>query len=131
MTTTVTIRNDTTLALIECYLCGVQFGMTERMHLKRYEDGKSFYCPNGHGQTWVVSEADKLRNQLAQSRDRELATSDQLESERRGHAATKGQLTKTRKRIAGGVCPCCKRSFTNLTRHMAGQHPDYGGEEAR
>lgn len=48
-----------------------------------------------------------------------------LESERRAHAATKGQLTKTKKRIANGVCPCCNRSFANLERHMAGQHPDY------
>lgn len=57
--------------------------------------------------------------------DAATSTGDQLEAERRAHAATKGQLTKTRKRVAGGVCPCCNRSFVNLGRHMAGQHPDY------
>lgn len=38
---------------------------------------------------------------------------------------TKGVVTRTRNRIANGVCPCCDRSFTNLQRHMASKHPDY------
>lgn len=43
----------------------------------------------------------------------------------RAAAADWAQLTKTRKRIANGVCPCCHRTFQNLARHMAGQHPAY------
>lgn len=27
-------------------------------------------------------------------------------------------------RVGKGVCPCCKRSFTNLRRHMTTKHPD-------
>lgn len=33
----------------------------------------------------------------------------------------------TLRRIAAGVCPCCRRSFTDLARHMSSQHPDYAG----
>lgn len=130
--TTLTIRNDTTLVLEECCLCGVQFGLTDRMYRARRADKETFYCPNGHGQAYVKSEADKLRQQLQEAQARATHVLDQLtaerqahETERKSHAATKGQLTKTRKRVAGGVCPCCNRSFVNLGRHMAGQHPDY------
>jgi hypothetical protein len=34
-------------------------------------------------------------------------------------------MTRIKKRVAAGVCPCCNRSFKDLARHMAGQHPDY------
>lgn len=27
-----------------------------------------------------------------------------------------------------GVCPCCSRSFENLQRHIASQHPTFGAE---
>lgn len=123
--TTLTIRNDTTLVLQDCITCGVQFGVTAQFDRRRLADKQSFYCPNGHAQAYVESEAARLRKQLEQARARATSTADQLEAERKAHAATKGQLTKTRKRVAGGVCPCCNRSFVNLGRHMAGQHPDY------
>lgn len=128
MSRTLTIRNDTTLVLEECISCGVQFGVTVEFDRSRRSDKQRFYCPNGHGQAYVESDADRLRKQLEAARARAAATADQLEAERRAHAATKGQLTKTRKRVAGGVCPCCNRSFVNLGRHMAGQHPGYGKE---
>ena len=40
-------------------------------------------------------------------------------------AAAKGELTKMKKRVGNGVCPCCNRQFVNLQRHMATQHPGY------
>jgi hypothetical protein len=39
-------------------------------------------------------------------------------------------VTKLKQRVANGVCPCCHRSFVNLHRHMAGQHPDYTKEQS-
>lgn len=27
--------------------------------------------------------------------------------------------------VGAGVCPCCNRTFKNLARHMAGQHPGF------
>ncbi|HEX9950777.1 MAG TPA: hypothetical protein VGB53_03340 [Rubricoccaceae bacterium] len=46
----------------------------------------------------------------------------QVEAERqkRRAAAQKGAHTRTKKRIAAGVCPCCNRTFQDLARHMAG-----------
>jgi hypothetical protein len=36
---------------------------------------------------------------------------------------------KARKRAAAALCPCCNRSFVQLRRHLASQHPDYKGED--
>lgn len=43
-------------------------------------------------------------------------------------AAYKGQVTKVKRRVSKGVCPCCNRTFENLARNMESQHPAYGGE---
>lgn len=43
----------------------------------------------------------------------------------------KGAHQRTKNRVAKGVCPCCNRSFTNLAKHMAGQHPDFGDPDPR
>lgn len=37
----------------------------------------------------------------------------------------RGQLTKLKRRVSNGVCPCCNRSFADLHRHMTEKHPDY------
>tara|TARA_Y100000310_G_scaffold338946_1_gene430083 strand:- start:1163 stop:1354 length:192 start_codon:yes stop_codon:yes gene_type:complete len=38
----------------------------------------------------------------------------------------KGQVTKLKNRAKAGVCPCCNRTFQNLSRHMETKHPDFG-----
>jgi chemotaxis response regulator CheB len=45
----------------------------------------------------------------------------------REHSATRAQLTKTKKRVANGVCPCCNRTFKQLARHMKAKHPEFVG----
>ena len=128
MTTTILVN----LVAETCCNCGTVFGINEAQLASLKRTGAWFYCPNGHQQHFTKTEADRLREQLAAAeRARDNARSyaksvqDQNDAERRAHAATKGQLTKTRKRVANGVCPCCNRPFVNLGRHMAGQHPDY------
>jgi uncharacterized small protein (DUF1192 family) len=52
------------------------------------------------------------------------------ESAKRSRNAYKGLFGRTKKRVAAGVCPCCNRTFENLARHMAGEHPGYAGKDA-
>jgi DNA repair exonuclease SbcCD ATPase subunit len=121
-----------------CPSCAIPYAAPESFFDARRKDGQTFYCPNGHSLSWHETEADRLEKKLKAAererdhyqRDYEEARMD-LADEKRKHAATKGQLTKTKKRIAGGVCPCCNRHFTDLERHMHGQHPGYvkTGEE--
>lgn len=125
-----------------CPRCGIVFGVEANYQRELKKGGKTFYCPNGHSQWYGESVVDKLKKELAQEAKRheqeETRLKRQVDSERaskeyfeRSRAAYKGQLTKTKKRVANGVCPCCNRSFQNLKRHMMGQHPDYIHEEAR
>ncbi|WP_159103999.1 hypothetical protein [Rhodopseudomonas sp. B29] len=55
---------------------------------------------------------------------------DQREAAERRAAAARGQVTKIKNRVGHGVCPCCNRTFANLARHMAGEHPGYTAEAA-
>jgi hypothetical protein len=64
----------------ECISCGVIFGVSPLYQIKRREDTKSFYCPNGHPQLYAKSEADNLRARLA-LKDQELSVK-QAEIER-------------------------------------------------
>ncbi len=114
------------------------FGITTAFERARREDHGRFYCPAGHWLTYPQdSEVEKLRKQVANAeKHREWADSraraarDQADAAERRRRAAKVQLTKVKKRIAAGVCPCCNRSFVDLARHMAGQHPDYAGAPA-
>lgn len=118
----------TTYAILDCPSCGVLFGITEELQTRRQKDGKSFYCPNGHS----MSYSDTLEKQFRREQEktaRLTSNLDQVRADRdaveRSRRATKGQLTKIRRRVANGVCPCCNRTFDDLTAHMQTKHPDY------
>jgi hypothetical protein len=119
-----------------CCSCGVQFAMTSEFQAERLKNrgaNNPFYCPNGHKQHYTgKSEADKLREQNAQlqtrieMRDKWLREErERKESAERRASAARGQVTKIRKRVGHGVCPCCNRSFEDLRRHMSIKHPAY------
>ncbi len=130
---TTTITN--VLVHEQCCKCGVSFGMTQRFHDKRRQDGGEFYCPGGHGQFYSETTEQRLRKELAfaeRARDRAVGESEYqrrcTEEMARSRAAVAGHLTRTKRRIARGVCPCCNRQFKDLARHMSNKHPSY--EEA-
>jgi peptidoglycan hydrolase CwlO-like protein len=121
------------LEIVTCYACGIVFAFPSLIMRRRLNDHQSFWCPNGHSQAFLgESEADKLTRELKRyQRQAELLQAEaahqreQKEAAQRNLRSTKAQLTKTKKRIANGVCPCCNRTFQNLARHMKGQHPEY------
>jgi len=119
-----TITSWITIEATTCGECGVHFGMDAGQLSKRREDGHSFYCPNGHKLSFHVTEADRLRKRLELAERREANLDESLRSERASHAATKGHLTRVRKRADKGVCQHCHRSFANVARHVASKHPD-------
>jgi len=128
-----TVLIETEIVIIECANCSVDFGIGKKFQKRRREDHDSFFCPNGHSNFYPQENAEeKLRKQLEQqkkhteyARSAQLAAQDQAEHERRSKAAYKGVLTKIKKRIANGLCPCCNRHFENVMLHMKGQHPDF------
>ena len=62
--------------------------------------------------------ADHLERRLVMEKNR-------LKAEERSHSATRGHVTRQKKRAAAGVCPCCNRTFKQLARHMERKHPNY------
>lgn len=127
----------------ECINCGVQFATTPFFDERRRADKRSFYCPNGHPQAYTESEADKLRRErdrLKQETARleEVAATARRQADmarsreilaNRSAAAYLGQVTKLRKRVGNGACPCCNRTFSDLQRHMQTKHPAFKAEE--
>ena len=109
------------LIVTSCW-CGINLAVPEPLHRWAKNDQRNhIYCPLGH--TFVFR--DDYRTKYESANRRAQANLDLLRAEERSHTATRGHLTRTKKRVAAGVCPCCNRTFQNLARHMKGQHPEY------
>lgn len=131
MSTLATFQSIRSFEVETCCNCGVEFGMPSEVNRRRHQDGGSFYCPNGHSQHYTQSEVQKLQKQLDEAK-RDAEWQRQLRDKAdKSLIAQRGENTKLRKRIANGVCPCCKRSFSNLHRHMEQQHPDFAASEVK
>jgi len=123
---------QTQLEIRVCPTCGVTYALPERMVADRRAKGGSWYCPNGHSLSFIKTEAQELREKLdAEKRNavwwRERAADHRKEAEHQESRANgyKGALTKVKKRVGNGVCPCCNRSFVDLGRHMEAKHPAF------
>ncbi len=123
-----------TLEPVTCYLCGVAFGMPSYLKKKRLEDHESFWCPNGHQQHYVgKTEAQRLREQLEIANNSRNFYQLRLNKEVASKRAYRARLTRAKtklQRVANGTCPCCKRSFQNLRRHMTTKHPGFRANES-
>lgn len=120
---------------IVCCTCGTTFAVDADLRQRWLDKGLGFWCPNGHSQHYSESRIQKLEKELAAAaRDREFyrvnaaAEREARERTEKRLAAQRGHATRLRRRIKNGVCPCCTRSFQNLQRHIASQHPDFQAE---
>jgi hypothetical protein len=110
-----------------CCSCGVSFAITEDLHIRRRCDGGVFWCPNGHQQQFTESEIERLRKLLERTASELRAEKCVTMAEKQAREIAENAAARAQrklKRVHKGVCPCCKRSFTNLARHMAIKHPD-------
>lgn len=121
-----------TLVVMDCGKCGITFGMAEDKYNRCKEKGEEWYCPNGHCRVFTESdvakarkERDRARKDAAYWRDRTLDEQRAAQDARNRERAQKAAKTRLKNRIANGVCPCCKRHFANVQRHIEGQHPDF------
>jgi hypothetical protein len=120
--------------VITCVNCGLKFGMAKDFwsaRLKNRGPNNPFYCPNGHKQ-WFTGETEV---QKLKKENEQLWAVIEREREYRGAAdrrtaAARGQVTRMKNRVGRGVCPCCNRTFENLSRHMTGKHPTFIAEDA-
>lgn len=113
------------LTEIVCCDCTAHFAMDSDLNRRCLDTGRSFYCPNGHGQSYTDTELSKLKKERKNLLDRVSWAETEAENAKRERTALKSKLTKTKNRIANGVCPCCNRTFANVGRHMTTKHPDF------
>lgn len=121
---TVSIFYTTTLVGTDCGECGIPFGMPTNIYNDRRNDGRNFWCPNGHKIAFLETENARLNRLLRQERDsraRAVAARDQAEASRR---AWKGQATRARNKVLAGQCPFCGQHLRDLERHVSRQHAD-------
>jgi hypothetical protein len=132
-----TIVRQTVLETVTCYSCGVLFAMPDNLMRRLRDTGADFWCPSGHGQKFTRTTAQKLEEErVARLQERERwqtrvkAAQDQADATERSNRALRGVNTRMKRRVAAGVCPCCRRTFQDLARHMTGQHPTFGEDGA-
>lgn len=111
--------------VVETCWCGIAHAVPRALideQNRQHRNGETqlgIFCPLGH--TWVHAG----KSELEREQERRKALEAQLSTTRDELAATRTELATTKHRVARGVCPCCKRSYVNVARHMAGQHPNY------
>ncbi len=123
---TIIVSTEIKLNVIECAECGIAFGVTTFFEKRRRDDHGTFYCPSGHSNWYPYqSDAEKLREQLAEEKRKLAVTQFELISAKQKAEATEKKIKRVEKRIKNGVCPCCNRQFVQMARHMKTKHPEY------
>lgn len=127
---TLTVQTSTEFFIETCCNCGVMFAMTSEFKNERNRDKCTFYCPNGHGQSYVGKTDAQLRKEAearaTAAEDQRRAAERELQRVERDLMAAQAEAKRQAKRASAGVCPCCNRSFVQLARHMKSKHPEHG-----
>jgi uncharacterized protein with PIN domain len=124
-----------------CITCKCEIYLPDELYnaAKRGRGSVAFYCGFGHAQVFAEGETDleimtrernRLRQRLAERDDAILHQRNLREATERKLLATRGVITRIKKRVGHGVCPCCNRTFGDLSRHMKTNHPTYAAEAA-
>ena len=123
-----------------CIKCKCDVWLPEALYeAAKASSSISFYCAYGHSMVFREgeTEADRLRRErdrltqrIAEKDDEIRRQRDMREAAERQLSATRGVVTRIKNRVSKGMCPCCRRSFSNLARHMAGEHPTFTAEAA-
>lgn len=136
-----TITRSMTFELQDCISCQIAFMVPVGFTARRREDNQTFYCPNGHTMSYpkygteaeklrrerdrLKQEAARLEEQAALENKWRLEAQEAARAAERRAAAARGQVTRLKNRAVAGLCPCCNRSFVQLSRHMSTKHPGF------
>lgn len=124
------IAVETELYRMLCGTCGVAHAIPKRMYETCMREGGFWSCPNGHRRGWhegaEKTEIKQLQAELAAERQRKEAAIARANEATSARTKAERALTRHKKRTAAGTCPCCKRTFQQLARHIANKHPEYG-----
>ncbi len=116
------------MTALVCGECGIEFHVPEHWRKAREDQGTTFYCPNGHPRVYCEStvtrlEREKRTLELSLQSQVNAAQHAKLVAERERDKAIK-EKRKVERRIAHGVCPCCNKTFADVSEHMMTEHKD-------
>ena len=114
------------MADMQCGECGIQFAVPETWRAEKQRTGAGWFCPNGHSRVYRESDEEKAKKALAEERQRHANTLARLNEAQTVERNLQAEMKRMKNRAAAGVCPCCKRTFQQLARHMKSKHPDHG-----
>ncbi len=128
------------LRIMVCPTCGVLYALPEALRKEAARRGNfevEWCCPNGHSVGYGENEQERLERRIESAEQESTRLRARLDQSEASERAQRGAATRARKerdkaatRVKGGVCPCCKRHFTALERHMHSKHPDYDGQRS-
>lgn len=108
-----------------CGECGIEFTVPDHFYAERQKTGAGWYCPNGHARAFKESQVDKLRRERDRLAQQLAERDDRIAAERTRADKAEAATQRLKKRTAAGTCPCCKRTFSNMSEHMKHQHPQF------
>lgn len=115
-----------------CYTCQCEIMIPDALYeaAQRSREKIAFYCGYGHSQVFCIGENEetKLRRERDRLQQRLAEKDDTIANLDKRLSATKGVVTRIKNRVGHGVCPCCNRTFGDLSRHMATKHPTFSSE---
>lgn len=114
----------------ECITCGVVYTLPEAVANHSREQGGFHHCPSGHSQGWTKdkSEIERLRRERDRLKQNEARLIEEAREADQKLIKAEQATKRLKKRVAAGVCPCCKRTVRQLHDHMASKHPGYVAE---
>ena len=122
----VTVTKQIALEVWETW-CGHWVAMPANRKEKLQQTGETFWCPYGHQAVFGNSEVDRLRTELDAVKQARIKAEVATAKARRELDGALTEIGKLHKRVQGGVCPYCKRTFRQVQRHMTSKHPERPG----
>lgn len=118
------------LTVTTCW-CGTRHAVPQELYnyqRRQFDNGRevtSIFCPLGHQHQPAGKGKAQLERERREAVERELANArdDARVASIRADRA-EAETKRLKKRATAGVCPCCNRSFVQLSRHMKSKHPD-------
>lgn len=106
--------------------CGISFAVPNWWHKGKCENHSWFYCPNGHHQHFSAeSKLEKARREANTAKQQLARVEEERDAEAKRAARAEKQAKILEKRAAAGTCPCCQRTFSNMSTHMRKKHPEF------
>jgi len=120
-----TLTYTGTLVVEACPTCGTEHAFPKALYneAQRLKSRFSVWCPAGHQWHYLgETEAEKEKRLRRQTEDRLVAERARADGAEASLRATKGHVTRLRKRVLDGECPLCGQHLRDVARHVKRVH---------